>query len=91
MVSSRMLADDDMTTGLVVHTDVDDNEGINYHRPRWLVARNRAELAKQHVDVDNGGGDGHDRIRGRQHEHGDGHSEEPLSRSSLDSLGAIPS
>jgi len=60
MVSSGMLANDDMTTGLVVHTDVDDNEDITYKRPRWLVARDRAELAKHYVDVDNGGRGVHD-------------------------------
>ena len=34
MVSSGMLADDDMTTGLAVHTDVVEIEDISYRRPR---------------------------------------------------------
>ena len=81
-----MLADDDMTTGLVVHTDVDGLEGgINRgHRPvepkSWFVRD--TEHDEQQVDADNdtgnGGEDANDPIHGRQHEHDDGHSKEPL-------------
>ena len=74
-----MLADDDMTTGLVVHTDVDKENGAKHWQPTWSIARDRVELAEPHVDDDKGVGDGHDPIYGRQQEHGDGHSEEPLS------------
>jgi len=73
-----MLADDDMTTGLAVHTDVDEVEDIKYHQPMWLFARDRAELAEEQADLDNVGDGGHDPIHGCQHKHDDDHSEEPL-------------
>jgi len=64
MVSSGMLADDDMTTGLAVHTDVDEIEDISYRRPRWWFAKDRAEQAEVRVDVDNGGDEAYDPMRG---------------------------
>ena len=73
-----MLADDDMTTGLVVQTDVEVSEGTNYNWPIWWVARDRAELTEERVDFDDGGDHGHGPMHGRQHEHAGGHSEEPL-------------
>ena len=59
-----MLADDDMTTGFVVHTDGNEDKAIEYRQPRWWVARDMTEPAAPHVDHDKGDDDGHDPIHG---------------------------
>ena len=83
-----MLADDDMTTGLVVNTDIDGLEGgMNRghlpvpaeHRSWFEKAFNQVEQQVDEAsDAGNGEDDGNDPIHGRQHEHDDGHREEPL-------------
>ena len=60
-----MLADDDMATGLIVHTDVDDGKDNSYLQPIWCLARVRIELGAPHVDDDKGVEDGYDPIHGR--------------------------